>query len=103
LNGLFGLELYARNLYRKDHSLGSSGERYSLERDEFSVEPKAVFSLGSTTKLFSSVEIIRYTQTTSKDLNYAGANQFRGGRDNAVETKDTVTKLRMPVGLTMQF
>jgi len=100
---LIGMELYARNLYRRDHSLTTGGEEFTLERNELSVEPKIVFSLGLMTKLFVSVEIIHYTQSTSKDLNYAGANQFRGGRDNAVETKDTELKIRIPVGLTMQF
>ena len=102
LTRLLGVGLYVRNLYRKDFSFGNSGEEYSLERNQFVVEPSVNFSLGAMSRLSVSIEVVHYTETTSRDLNKAGANQFRPGMD-AVETKDAELKIRIPVGVNIQF
>ena len=108
LTDRIGLELYVRNLYRRDLALDVDGSEYKLERDELSVEPKLVLYITPWVTMSFAVTVINTVTTASEDLNLKGRNLFRrtGGSTSNYrrqETKDTVLVVQVPIGFTMQF
>jgi len=102
LTDLIGLELYTRNLHRRDRSLGGGGQEFVLERNEFSIEPKLILVFNEFVQFSFAVQVFHTTTTASRDLNVAGRNDFRPGAEIR-ETRDSVMNVFFPIGVTMRF
>ena len=106
LGDVLGLELYVRNLFRRDFANETNDESYILDRNEFFVEPKVVLHLSQFAKIELAVAIINTTTGASEDLNFRGRTQFNvldGSSRRKLATSDSEFRIEVPIGVTMQF
>jgi len=111
LTDTWKLDLYGRNLYRRDKAVGvidattHEQEEFLFTRDEVEVKFKAIWGPNPNLEFYAGVEAKYQITAISKDVHARNVRDPDGfvSPDAVKDTADTTFKIRFPLGVTVRM